>query len=92
MTDEPNNGGTPSRKGLYAKTAKYFGEALDVLVNEMRKGDNSNARIAAARTIVNKVLPDLKATELTGAEGEAMKVLVTIQTKPDGQNTGDQVS
>lgn len=57
---------TPSRQGLYAKAAKHAKEAIDVLVREMRTGDNSNARTGAAKALLAKAIPDLRSVEISG--------------------------
>ena len=42
----------------------------------MRESRNDNAALGAAKTIINKVLPDLKAQELTGTEGKQIQVRI----------------
>lgn len=71
MSNEPKrdttpNNPTPNRQGLYAKAAKHAQDAIDVLVKEMHDGDNSNSRVGAAKALLAKAIPDLKAMELTG--------------------------
>lgn len=53
---------TPNRQGLYAKAAKHAVAALDVLV-KLLESQNENIRLGAARSILDKCLPDVKAIE-----------------------------
>ena len=53
------------KQAAYSKAAAYFQEALETCVDVMRNSNNDNARLGASRTIINKVLPDLKATDIT---------------------------
>lgn len=82
MDEKDNNqakkGGNPSRDILYAEAAKHAPRAIAVLVEIMEKGDNDNARMAAAKAILNKAIPDLKAMELSGKDGEQLSVLVKL--------------
>ena len=71
---KPKNMGTPTRDVLYSEAAKHAPRAIDILVEIMEKGDNDNSRLGAARTILAKAIPDLKAMELTGANGGAIQL------------------
>lgn len=64
--------GTPSRQALYQMTAGHAREAILCLMDIIRNGDNSAARMGAAKVILNKCLPDLRATSITGAEGKEL--------------------
>lgn len=60
-----SKGGLPSRKDLYKKCAMKAYLAIDVLVEEMVEPSKmSGARVAAAKAVLAKVLPDLKAQEI----------------------------
>jgi len=73
-------GGVPSRKMLYAEAAKYAIPAINVLVEEMSKPTKmSGSRVAAAKTILAKSLPDLKAVEVTGEDGKAPVFKLVIE-------------
>lgn len=41
--------------------------------------DMTRAQVAAAEIVIRKVIPDLKAVELTGADGEAMQHVHRIE-------------
>lgn len=78
QSDEPKKGGTPSREILYSEAAKYTLRAIEVLVREMENGDNSNARVSAAKAILAKSLPDQKALELSGPDGGPIQLRYII--------------
>ncbi len=63
-----HGGGVISRDAAYRKTAAHFQAALDVWV-ELLSSRNDAIRLGAANKIIDKCLPDLKATEVTGTEG-----------------------
>lgn len=66
---KPKNGGRPvGRKALYNYASKYAYEAIDELVDQMRNARQSAVRTGAAKALLNKCLPDLKAMELSGDE------------------------
>src|SRR3990167_8515129 len=67
-SDTPNE--TPNRQGLYAKVAKHTNRMIEILVDQAERGDNSNARIGAAKTLLSKVLPDISAQEIAGKDGQ----------------------
>jgi len=84
---------TRSRQGLYAMAAKYAPRAIEVLQELMEHGDNSSVRMGAAKVLLAKSIPDLKAMEMTGKDGLPMKVIVIppelISKYEIPQNTGD---
>ncbi len=57
----------PNRQGLYAKAAKHATAALEVLV-QLLESKNENIRLGAARTLLDKCLPDVKTVELSSNE------------------------
>ncbi len=67
--------GTPKRDILYSEAAKYAPRAILRLVKEMDKGDNSNARVSAAKAILAKAIPDLHAQELSGPNGQPIPIV-----------------
>ncbi len=64
---EHNTRGTKtiSKQGLYSKVAVYDQKILTTLV-ECLDSKNESVRIAAARTLLNKILPDLQAIQHKG--------------------------
>lgn len=75
---EPIPGKTPPRDFLYSQAAAHAPRAIEVLVEIMNKGDNDNARMGAAKSILAKAIPDLKAVEVTGANGDAIQLKYLI--------------
>jgi len=69
--------GTPpiSRQKAYSKAASHFHEALQTAVDVMRTSNNDSNRISAAKMIINKVLPDLKASDIT-TDGESLRKII----------------
>lgn len=57
--------GVKGRQGLYAYASKYSKEAIDVLYQLMTTSNNEGIRLGAAKALLNKCLPDLRATEDT---------------------------
>ena len=72
-----------SRQAAFSKASSHFQKALDTVIDVMNTSKNDNARLGAARTIIDKVLPDLKAQELTGEGGGAFEVII--------RNYGDKI-
>ena len=78
-------GGAPSRRDLYKVVASKSQEAIGVLVEEMHTPSKmGSTRVAAARTILNKALPDLKAMEVTGEEGGALVIKLKTNYETSG--------
>ena len=64
---------TPSQKGIYSKVAEHTDEILDVFFESL-KSRNENVRFGAAKVLLNKLLPDLRSSEITGKDGEPFTV------------------
>ena len=83
-------GGQPvSRKVAYQKAAAYFPEAFDAILDIMRTTKHDSTRLGAANKIIDKVLPDLKSSELIADEG--VQVLIQVikdTTLVDARNKG----
>lgn len=67
-TSDSKHPGPMNRTGLYAYASKYTKEAIDVLVEMMRTTKNESLKLGAAKALLDKNLPDLKATEITGED------------------------
>lgn len=72
-------GGVIGRRKLYQYASKHAQDAIDVLVYHMHHGQAS-VRVGAAKTLLNKVIPDLKAQEHTGKDGQKLEGLVIVRT------------
>lgn len=53
---------TPNRQGLYSKAAKHAALAIDTLV-DLLHSPNENVQLGAAKALLDKCLPDLKAID-----------------------------
>lgn len=86
-SNEPKLGGskTQGRQGLYAKVA-VFGDDIIKGMIELTKSKNEGIRLAAYRELMNKLLPDIKAVELTGENGEQLTFKIVRETKDGDSN------
>lgn len=84
MTDklpEERKGAKPiGRQAAYNKAAAYFDEALDTAVWLMRYAKQESVRASMTNKLIDKVLPDLKSTELTDPDGKPVSFRVVIDT------------
>ena len=62
---KPKKRGVPGRQTLYNAVGKHRVKILATLV-DLLDSRNPNVRLGAAKALFNKLLPDLKATELSG--------------------------
>jgi hypothetical protein len=63
---EAKKPGTPSEMVFRQKVSSYADEIINKLVEQMRS-NNPNVALGAAKTLLNKILPDLKSVEVGGA-------------------------
>lgn len=82
MTDTNNDtkktGGVNSRTSLYSVVSAHTKEAIATLVDLMKNSRNDNVKLGAAKALLDKALPDIKAVELTGLEGEQLSMTIKI--------------
>jgi|SRR3990167_1375367 len=78
IVSEQKKGGPPSRTGFYSLISQYTEEAVNRLVDIMRNSRNESLKFAAARAIIDKTIADVKAIELTGANGEPFSVSIKL--------------
>lgn len=67
-------GATPSRGTLQSYIQNFTLEAIDCLVDIMRNSRNESLKVGAAKTLIDKSIPDIKAVELTGENGGPIKL------------------
>lgn len=79
---------TPNRQGLYARAAKHATLAIDTLV-ELLNCNNENVRLGAAKALLDKCLPDLKASDLSILEEKKPIPIMGIYSDLE-QNTTHQ--
>jgi hypothetical protein len=78
--------GPISRQVAYSKASSHFKDALDTVIDVMKNSKNDNARLGAANTIIDKVVPDLKATEFTGENGNEILIKILDYAKHTDQH------
>lgn len=69
---EAKKGGTQNQAALYQQLAAHAPEAIAKLV-ELMGSRNDNIALGAAKTLLAKVVPDLRTTQITGENGEPIK-------------------
>ncbi len=74
--NEAKKGGVIGRQGLYAHVSKYTVEAVDCLYELMKSSRNEGIRLGAAKAILDKSLPDMKATELVSQNTEPLIIKI----------------
>lgn len=89
ISNEASGGGvkTPNRQGLYAYAARYSKEAIDVLVKMMRTSRNENLKLGAARALLDKCLPDLRAQELSASDNGQLSIRIVGEKSLPGTAT-----
>ncbi len=60
---QAKTGGVPNRGSLYAVAAAHSKEAIETLYDLMKNSQNEGIRLGAAKAILNKTIPDLRASE-----------------------------
>jgi hypothetical protein len=80
---ESKKGGVVSRQTLYQVASKYSREAIEFLAKTMQDPTvQRSVRVSAANKLIDKTLPDLKATEISGENGgEILLRIVEEATK-----------
>lgn len=73
---EAKTGGVPNKGSLQAYLHNFTKESIDEIVKIMRTSRQESLRFAAARAILDKTIPDMKAVEVTGKDGEPIKLSV----------------
>jgi len=74
-----NKGGTIySKKRIRSIIAERADEILVVLFEALHNTKNNNLQLGAAKILMNKILPDLKATELSAKNNSSLEGLIKI--------------
>ena len=72
---EAKQGGTKPQIAIYQKIASREDEIIDVLF-ELLRSRNDTVAASAAKTLLGKILPDKKAVEVGGVNGEPIKFTI----------------
>jgi hypothetical protein len=75
---EPRSGGVPNRRGEYAKVVKHSEKILNTLIG-LLDSRNEGIRLGASKTLLGKILPDLKASEISGTDGGPIQLTVIAE-------------
>lgn len=80
--------GVLSRNEMYGRIAARSEEIIDTLFAAL-KDRNMAVRLGAAKTLINKIIPDLKAMEISGDKDAPLKIVLTkdgfkLSTKTEG--------
>lgn len=92
ISNQRKKRGVPSRKELYARVAPFAKMAIKTLVDIMRSGDTDAVRLGAAKVILAKVLPDLKAEEVREEQGRPLGVVILPEKNYKKVNLSDELS
>ena len=68
----------PSRSATYAKVAMHTDKIINKLV-ELLDSRTESIALGAANTLMSKILPDLRATELTGENQGPLRVIIVSE-------------
>ena len=91
MNDDPSESGergviTPSKQKIYRKIAVHGEKIINTLIM-LLDSKNESVKLGAAKVLVNKIIPDLRATEHSGEIG-LYKIYINEALKINGhQNT-----
>lgn len=72
-TQEVKKGGTPNQGTLQSYIQNFTKEAIDKLIYIMRHSKNENLKFGALKLVIDKSVADIKALELTGANGQPLQ-------------------
>ena len=65
---EAKHQGAPNKGSLQAYSQNFTKEAIDKVVDIMRNSRNESLVFGAAKLLIDKAIPDMKAVELTGED------------------------
>ena len=80
-------GVTPSKIGNYQKIAARSDRIIERLF-ELLESRNESTALGAANRLIDKILPDLKSTELTGEDQGPMRFIISLN-EDDRQRIAD---
>lgn len=81
MTTKNQNHKPTKKQALYQIASGYGKEAIKTLVEIMQNGDNDSVKLGAAKALLAKCVPDLKATEITESEQEKLIIKIVRDEK-----------
>lgn len=81
-----------SNSSLSELIRPYVPELIQRALMLVVKSDNDNVKLGAIKLLIGKVLPDLKATEITGEKTGAFELIIrnyTVEAPVDGKPEPD---
>ena len=69
-------GTIPNQGSLQAYLQNFTKEAIDGIVEILRTTRNENLRMGAAKIIIDKSIPDIKALEISGTDGRPIEIII----------------
>ena len=76
-----------TKKALQDMCRPHAVEAIKTMVELMNKADNDSVRLGACKTLLSKVVPDLKSEEVKHSFGEHMELLDRLFNRFDANPT-----
>lgn len=71
---------TPNKGTLQSYVQNFSIEAVDAIIEILRTTRNDALKMGAAKVIIDKSIPDLKAMEIGGVDGEPIKFFINTQS------------
>lgn len=87
-----NTGTQLSNQALQAMLRAHIPGAVEALVEMANDKRNPNVRLGAVKTIMAKVLPDLRSTELTSEDGVKFLLEIVQDNRLKDANTKDPIA
>lgn len=78
MSKERKTGGVPSKQAIYTKIASNSNKIIEVLLESL-DSRNPSVRLGAAKILINKIVPDLKAVEWSTDEKKPIAIQIIKQ-------------
>ena len=78
LNHKAKRGGTPSHVEIYQKLASHSDYLIEGLL-ALTESRNENIRLGALNTLIDKILPDKKATEVTGQDNGPILIKIVSE-------------
>ena len=69
---------TPNKGTLQSYVQNFTKEAIDAIVEILRTTRNEALKMGAAKVIIDKSIPDVRAIELTGKDGQPLQLSIKL--------------
>ena len=75
-THKAKKGGPPNQGTLQSYLQNFTIEGIDAIVEILRTTRNESLRMGAAKIIIDKSIPDIKAIEISGTDGGPIEIVI----------------